>query len=43
MESTTELANSFTLGEASLGYVQMTLSCVGYHKFIRESSDSVGH
>jgi hypothetical protein len=31
------------LDAASLAYVQMTLSCVSCHKFIRKSSDTGSH
>jgi hypothetical protein len=38
-----EAGRQKNLDAASLAYVQMTLSCVSCHKFIRKSSDSGGH
>lgn len=38
-----EAGQQKNLNAASLAYVQMTLSCVSCHKFIRKSSDTRSH
>jgi hypothetical protein len=38
-----EAGQQKNLNAASLAYVQMTLSCVSCHKFIRKSSDTGSH
>jgi cytochrome c556 len=38
-----EAGKQKNLDSASLAYVQMTLSCVSCHKFIRKSSDTGSH